>query len=201
MTMLQQNKGEYDLPDYKLSDLKEVFNIFKSQGKNADGEEFITPEGMRNVMTSLGQNPTEQEIQGLFEKIDKNKSGTIGFDEFLQIFSEKIEDADVEEDLIDSIRNFEVGNTGVISEIEFIRVMTTYGDAMLEDEANLILDRMRKEGLVSPDGDINYLDVMKIMRKPKDFDEMKAREALDLAELEKMRQEHDGEEDEDLEAL
>jgi hypothetical protein len=60
---------------------------------------------------------------------------------------------------------------------------------------------MRKEGLVSPDGDINYLDLMKIMRKPKDFDEMKAREALDLAELEKMRLEHEGEEDEDLEAL
>jgi Ca2+-binding EF-hand superfamily protein len=135
LTMLQQNEGEYDLSDYKLSDLKEVFNIFKSQGKNADGEEFITPEGMRNVMASLGQNPTEQEIQGLFEKIDKNKSGTIGFDEFLQIFSEKIEDADFEEDLIDSIRNFEVGNTGVISEIEFIRVMTTFGHDMLEDEA------------------------------------------------------------------
>jgi hypothetical protein len=60
---------------------------------------------------------------------------------------------------------------------------------------------MRKEGLVSPDGDINYLDVMKILRKPKDFDEMKAREALDLAELEKMRLENEGEEDEDLEAL
>ena len=41
---------------------------------------------MGTVLRSLGQNPTEAELAALVEEVDKDKSGTIEFDEFVEVF-------------------------------------------------------------------------------------------------------------------
>ena len=52
-------------------------------------------------MRSLGQNPTDAELQDMINEIDADRNGTIDFREFLTIMVRKMKDTDTEEELHD----------------------------------------------------------------------------------------------------
>ena len=45
---------------------------------------------LATVMRSLGQNPTEAELQDMINEVDEDGNGTIEFDEFLVMISKKV---------------------------------------------------------------------------------------------------------------
>lgn len=63
--------------DADLKKLWETFGVF-----DADGDRAISPAELAEVMRSLGQRPTKQELQALIEEVDLDRSGSISFDEF-----------------------------------------------------------------------------------------------------------------------
>ena len=50
-------------------------------------------------MRSLGQNPTEAELQDMVNEIDADGDGTIDFPEFLTMMARKMKDTDSEEEI------------------------------------------------------------------------------------------------------
>ena len=50
-------------------------------------------------MRTLGQNPTESEVQDMINEVDEDGSGSIDFEEFLEMMSKKMDQDDEEEDL------------------------------------------------------------------------------------------------------
>ncbi|URD87531.1 hypothetical protein MUK42_26602 [Musa troglodytarum] len=50
-------------------------------------------------MRSLGQNPTEAELQDMINEVDADGNGTIDFPEFLNLMARKMKDTDSEEEL------------------------------------------------------------------------------------------------------
>lgn len=58
-------------------------------------------------MRSLGQNPTEAELQDMINEVDVDGNGTIDFPEFLSLMARKMRDTDTEEELIDAFRVFD----------------------------------------------------------------------------------------------
>ena len=51
---------------------------------------FTAFQELATVMRSLGQNPTEAELQDMINEVDEDGNGTIEFDEFLVMMSKKV---------------------------------------------------------------------------------------------------------------
>ena len=47
----------------------------------------------------MGQNPSEEELNGIIMEIDVDGSGTIDFSEFVNLMKEKISEVDIENDI------------------------------------------------------------------------------------------------------
>ena len=54
-------------------------------------------------MRSLGQNPTEAELQDMINEVDADGNGTIDFPEFLTMMARKMRDTDSEEEIKERI--------------------------------------------------------------------------------------------------
>lgn len=50
----------------------------------------ITTKELGTVMRSLGQNPTEAELQDMINEVDADQNGTIDFPEFLNLMARKM---------------------------------------------------------------------------------------------------------------
>ena len=55
-------------------------------------------------MRSLGQNPTEAELQDMINEVDADGNGTIDFPEFLTMMARKMKDTDSEEEIKEAFR-------------------------------------------------------------------------------------------------
>ena len=82
------------LTDDQISEFKEAFSLFD---KDDDG--CITTKELGTVMRSLGQNPTEAELQDMINEVDADGNGTIDFPKFLNLMAKEMKDTDSEEDL------------------------------------------------------------------------------------------------------
>ena len=71
-------------------------------------------------MRSLGQNPTEAELQDMVNEIDADGDGTIDFPEFLTMMARKMKDTDSEEEIKEAFRVFDKDGNGFISAAELV---------------------------------------------------------------------------------
>lgn len=142
------------LTEEQLDELKEAFAIYDL---NKDG--VISVRELGTVMRNLGQNPTEAEILEMIKEVDKDNSGTISFDEFAVLMSEKMRILDTESDVRDAFRVFDVNGNGFISAHELLHVVTNLGEKLTETEANEMIRIADSDG----DGLINYTDFINMM--------------------------------------
>ncbi|ELK08324.1 Calmodulin [Pteropus alecto] len=82
------------LTEEQVAEFKEAFSLF-----DKDGDETITPKELGTVMRSLGQNPTEAELQDMINEVDADGNSTIGSPEFLTMMARKMRDTDREEEI------------------------------------------------------------------------------------------------------
>ncbi|RZS15944.1 hypothetical protein BHM03_00047870 [Ensete ventricosum] len=162
------------LTDDQISEFKEAFSLFDKDG---DGQTFsiplfspfffffffffllfVRPE-LGTVMRSLGQNPTEAELQDMINEVDADGNGTIDFPEFLNLMARKMKDTDSEEELKEAFRVFDKDQNGFISAAELRHVMTNLGEKLTDEE----VDEMIREADVDGDGQINYEEFVKVM--------------------------------------
>jgi calmodulin len=117
-----------------------------AQDKDGDGQ--ITTKELGTVMRSLGQNPSESELQDM---INADNNGTIDFPEFLTMMARKMKDTDSEEEIREAFKVFDRDNNGFISAAELRHVMTSIGEKLTDDE----VDEMIREADQDGDGRID----------------------------------------------
>jgi calmodulin len=94
---------------------------------STDGDGTITTRELGTVMRSLGQNPTEAELQDMINEVDADGNGTIDFPEFLTMMARKMKDTDSEEEIKEAFKVFDKDGNGFISAAELRHVMTNLG--------------------------------------------------------------------------
>ncbi|KKZ59974.1 calmodulin [[Emmonsia] crescens] len=127
------------------------------QDKDGDGQ--ITTKELGTVMRSLGQNPSESELQDMINEVDADNNGTIDFPEFLTMMARKMKDTDSEEEIREAFKVFDRDNNGFISAAELRHVMTSIGEKLTDDE----VDEMIREADQDGDGRIDYNEFVQLM--------------------------------------
>ncbi len=123
-------------------------------------------------MRSLGQNPTDAELQDMINEVDADGNGTIDFPEFLTMMARKMRDTDSEEEIKEAFKVFDKDGNGYISAAELRHVMTNLGKCFHSQQEPVIdpcylvslgeklsdteVDEMIREADVDGDGQINY---------------------------------------------
>ena len=97
------------LTDEQIAEFKEAFALF-----DKDGDGTITTKELGTVMRSLGQNPTEAELQDMINEVDADGNGTIDFPEFLNLMARKMKDTDSEEELKEAFKVFDKDGNGYL---------------------------------------------------------------------------------------
>ncbi|MCJ1388823.1 hypothetical protein MMC18_001673 [Xylographa bjoerkii] len=115
-------------------------------------------------MRSLGQNPSESELQDMINEVDADNNGTIDFPEFLTMMARKMKDTDSEDEIRECIhpeafKVFDRDNNGFISAAELRHVMTSIGEKLTDDE----VDEMIREADQDGDGRIDYNEFVQLM--------------------------------------
>ncbi|XP_063282938.1 calmodulin-A-like [Pelobates fuscus] len=142
------------LSEEQIAEFKEAFSLF-----DKDGDGTVTTKELGTVMRSLGQNPTEAELQDMINEVDCDGSGTIDFPEFLTMMARKMKDTDTEEEIREAFAVFDKDGNGYISAAELRHVMTNLGEKLTDEE----VDEMIREADVDGDGQVNYEEFVQMM--------------------------------------
>ena len=64
------------------NELKEAFRIY-----DKDGNGFITTSTLKEILQELDSKLSEDELNGIIEEVDEDGSGTVDFDEFMEMMT------------------------------------------------------------------------------------------------------------------
>mgnify|MGYP001574167330 CR=1 FL=1 len=142
------------LSNEQIAEFKEAFSLF-----DKDGDGTITTDVLGTVMRSLGQNPTEAELQDMINEVDQDGSGTIDFPEFLTLMARKMQEPELEGNIKDGFRAFDMDGSGFIFAAELRHVLAAFGERLTDTE----VEGMIREADVDGNGRISYLDFYDMM--------------------------------------
>ncbi|KAG8062372.1 hypothetical protein GUJ93_ZPchr0003g16838 [Zizania palustris] len=142
------------LTEEQIAELKEAFNLF-----DKDGDGVITSIELGTVLSSLGQNYTEAELQDMIKYADADLNGVIDFHEFLNVMAHKMPDAVSENAVREAFNLIDKDKNGYICADELRQVMGNLGEKLTDQE---VAD-MIKEADLDGDGLISYEDFVKLM--------------------------------------
>lgn len=145
----------YDVPpDSRLKEYRLAFELFD---KDKDGT--ITAKELANVMKSLNQDPSDQELNEMIAEVDIDGNGHIDFDEFVILMNKRSKETDAEEEVINAFKVLDKDGQGTISSTELRHIMTTMGDKLTDEE----VDEMINEADFDGNGIINYEEFVRMM--------------------------------------
>merc|ERR1711934_834345 len=149
------DKAPMEFSDQDKADFRKNFNLFDKKRTGA-----IPIGDMGTVLRSLGQNPTEAELAALMEEVDKDKRGTIEFEEFIDLMARTNKTHEqMEEEIKNAFLTFDADGSGFITREELVETLTTMGDPVDEETINGMIAEADLDG----DGKINYAEFTKIM--------------------------------------
>ncbi|KAJ3006795.1 UNVERIFIED_CONTAM: hypothetical protein HDU68_003885, partial [Siphonaria sp. JEL0065] len=138
----------------QIAEFREAFSLF-----DKDGDGTITTKELGTVMRSLGQNPTDGELQDMINEVDGDGNGNIDFEEFITMMARKLKDSDAEAEIREAFRVFDKDGVGFITVGQLRQVMQNLGENLTEQEIN----EMFCEADIDGDGKIDFEEFVSMM--------------------------------------
>merc|ERR1712167_540849 len=151
--------GTYERPglsEEEIEEIKEAFDLF-----DTDGSGTIDPKELKAAMQSLGFEAKNQTIYQMISDLDKDGSGNIDFDEFLDMMTARMSDKDTRADIEKVFRLFDDDKTGYITFSNLKRVAKELGESMTEEDLYDMIKRAYSDG----DHKVTFEDFYSIMTK------------------------------------
>ncbi|KAI8516716.1 Troponin C [Branchiostoma belcheri] len=122
----------------QIAEFKMAFDMF-----DADGGGDISTRELGTIMKKLGLNVSRDQLQDMIDEVDVDASGTIDFEEFLEMMAKimKEEKSELPDDEIRAVfQVFDTNRDGFISGREFKDYLDDMGEDLTEEEMEEILD-------------------------------------------------------------
>mmetsp|Transcript_81895 Transcript_81895/g.198441 ORF Transcript_81895/g.198441 Transcript_81895/m.198441 type:complete len:156 (-) Transcript_81895:38-505(-) len=124
------------LSEDQIAEFKEAFSLF-----DVNGDGSITTDELGTVMRSLGQDPSEEELQKMVDEVDEDGDGTIDFDEFLAMMAKKLVMPDPKEELKAAFQVFDDG-MGFMPVSELLYVLENSAEDLSDMEIENVLKQV-----------------------------------------------------------
>ncbi|KAJ3247905.1 hypothetical protein HDU78_002658 [Chytriomyces hyalinus] len=148
---VRQNSNVFAMFDQKqIAEFKEAFTMF-----DHDSDGFLDREDIKDMLSSLGQTPTDTYIDSMI----KEAPGSINFTMFLTLMGEKMSGTDPEHEILQAFECFDDEKTGFINSDLLREYMTTMGDRFTDEEVDIML-----KGSPMEDNDFNYRDFVRVLK-------------------------------------
>lgn len=142
------------LTEEQIAQFKEAFLSFN---QHADG--IVSTKYLGTILRSLGENPTEVELQDMINEVD-DCNGTLDFQDFLGIMQRKAQNINFHQKVIDDCKIYDRSRNGLISIVEFKIVLKNLGEQLSEQE----FDELMKEANIDMNNCFKYEEfIRKIM--------------------------------------
>jgi len=152
--MSDDEEDVYQLTEEQIADFREAFNKFDT---NRNGE--IPTSELGTVMRMLGHNLKKDQLQLAIEAVDGDGSGSVDFDEFLQLMAKKTAEAEEEMELREAFRILDKENQGTIS----VSVLKGIIKALDEEMSDQDVDDMIAEIDEDSSGTVDYEEFKAVM--------------------------------------
>jgi len=140
--------------DEQIEEFKQAFYSF-----DQDGEGTIGREELGELLTALGENLSEMEVDNMLAEVDEDGSGQVDFDEFLGMMQKKMSTDWIDDEIRDSFALLDKDGGGLISADELKHVVTDFCGKLTEAEVNDLLS----EADITGDGLLSFEEFHKLM--------------------------------------
>ena len=112
-------------------------------------------------MRALGFTIKKAEIRQMIQDIDKDDSGTVDFDEFVEMMTGRMTSRDSKEEIQKVFALFDEDATGKITFRDLKKAVTELGENISDEEIMEMIEEADRVG----DGTINFEEFYRVMKK------------------------------------
>ena len=142
----------------QIEEFREAFQIF-----DADNSGSIGTDELREVLKSLGQHPSDEELDEMILEVDTDGNGVLEFNEFLTLMATKIRSADTEEELVEAFKIFDRDGDQLLNKEDLKKTFEMIGDNWTDEDITEMIKLVDPE---SSEGRINFTEFCKMMTQP-----------------------------------
>ncbi|KAI9219643.1 hypothetical protein BC828DRAFT_349140 [Blastocladiella britannica] len=137
----------------QIGEFKEAFSMI-----DHDQDGFIDKDDLKDMLASLGLNPSDQYIDEMIA--DAKGNGTINFTVFLTLFGERLIESDPENEIMQAFEAFDDKKTGYIDADVMREALTSMGERFKDDE----VDTMFRGAPVDHQNRFNYREWVRVLK-------------------------------------
>ena len=147
-----------DIPEDKIAEYKEAFDMFDKEGKGTISATDIT-----KIMKNFGNPVSKKEVERMIAEIDTSGDGELDFEEFVTLMQRNISYIEEsEEDLVlRAFKAFDKDKSGAISIEEIMLIFKKTSN----DVDKKVFEKMMKEVDLNGDGVIQFDEFQEIMEE------------------------------------